>query len=232
MIRDKKILALVPARGGSKGIKLKNLQEISGKSLVQITAEFIQSCPHIDHGILSTDHEQIAQVGTQYGLEVPFLRPDNLSGDFVGDRELLAHICSDYSEISDYDILVYLQPTSPLRTNDMIRECIEAITEDHYQSSWTVSEVPKKYHPLKVLTEDHASLSYFDKEGEMIIARQQLSPSYIRNGLCYAWDLSYLRERKNPLLAPKTKKILIKRPVANIDTLEDLHLAERLFKEL
>ncbi len=230
-LSQKKVLALVPARGGSKGIKLKNLQKIGERSLLQITAEFIRDCPFINHGILSTDHEEIANVGRQFGLEVPFMRPEKLSGDLIGDRQLLDHIISDYKDIEDYDILVYLQPTSPLRRNSFIEDCIRAIEKEGYQSAWTVSPVPKKYHPLKVLTQKGDSLDYFNQEGSKIIARQQLSDCYIRNGLCYSWDINYLKKENSALLAPRSKMILVEEEVANIDSIEDLENAKRLLKE-
>ena len=91
MIKGKTILAIVPARGGSKGIPLKNLQKVKGKTLIEYVANVIKNIKEIDKSIVSTDNKKISQISKLNGIEVPFLRPKNLSGDTISDLAVLKH---------------------------------------------------------------------------------------------------------------------------------------------
>ena len=110
MISGKRILAIVPARGGSKGIPLKNLCEVGGKSLVARVGDVIAQLPEIDRSVVSTDHEAIAAAAEAVGILAPFRRPDHLSGDRVGDYDVLLHALNTMEAKDDccYDIIVML----------------------------------------------------------------------------------------------------------------------------
>src|SRR5215510_2924652 len=118
MIDGLSVLAVVPARGGSKGIPLKNLRQVAGRSLVARVGDVIAQVPEIDRAVVWTDHAGIAKAAEEAGVAAPFMRPEALSGDFIGDIDVLTHALQSSEEIDRrrYDIVVMLQPTSPLRT--------------------------------------------------------------------------------------------------------------------
>src|SRR5262245_5394006 len=153
MIDNRCVLAVVPARGGSKGIPLKNLREVNGRSLIARVGAVIQAVPEIDRAVVSTDHEQIAEAAEQVGIAAPFRRPAELSGDLIGDVDVLTHALTTTEEIDDrcYDIVVMLQPTSPLRAAVDVYAAIRTLVEGNWDSVWTVSQTDSKAHPLKQL---------------------------------------------------------------------------------
>ncbi|MEW5784947.1 MAG: acylneuraminate cytidylyltransferase family protein, partial [Bacillota bacterium] len=126
MIDNKRILVVVPARGGSKGIKLKNIMPVNGVPLVALVGEIVKQLPYVDRAIVSTDHPMIAEVAKEAGLDVPFFRPEELSGDFISDVQVLTHalLSMEKMDATTYDLVVMLQPTSPLRQADHVTETV------------------------------------------------------------------------------------------------------------
>ena len=231
MILENRILAIVPARGGSKGIKLKNLRKVGTKSLVQLVAETIAQLSFIDRNILSTDHPEIAAIGQQHGLAVPSLRPAHLSGDAVSDVDVLTHslLEAESLEQCQYDVIVMLQPTSPFRTAAQVEETVRKLIDGKFDSVMTVSRTDSKAHPLKQLTLQGDRLGYFDDRGKRIIARQQLEPLYHRNGIAYALTRNCLIEQKTTI-GQNASAVVINKPCPNIDTVTDLEWANWLIK--
>lgn len=230
MFRDKRVLAIVPARGGSKGVKLKNLRSVGGVSLVVRAAHVASHCNFIDRAVVSTDHAQIARVAVEAGLAAPFLRPDSLSGDRIGDWDVLVHALTTMETLdgTQYDIVLMLQPTSPSRTPQHVRNTVTRLVEGGFDAVWTVSETDSKSHPLKQLVIDsEGHLDWYDPAGATIIARQQLTPVYHRNGIAYAITRSCLLEQ-NTIKGVRTGAVAIDEPVINIDTEYDLELANFL----
>ncbi len=227
MIQDKTILAVVPARGGSKGVKLKNIQPINGIPLVALTGNIIRKIPQIDRAIVSTDHEEIAEVARQAGLDCPFKRPTYLSGDRVSDWDVVQHALLQCEKLDNtqYDIIVMLQPTSPFRTISHILTAINKLIDGQYDSVWTVSETDSKGHPLKQLVINNNKLDYYDDKGKEIIARQDLTPVYHRNGVAYAMTRECIVEQKT-IYGKKASALVIEEYMVNIDTEFDLKLAE------
>jgi CMP-N,N'-diacetyllegionaminic acid synthase len=230
MFREKKVLAIVPARGGSKGIPKKNIQPLAGKPLIAHTAELIGNINWIDRTIVSTDSDEIASVAETYGLDAPFRRPEALSDDQIGDFEVLEHALTTMEELdqTQYDIILMLQPTSPCRTAEHIFQCLEKLVNEKRDTVWTVSPVDLKVHPLKQLcpTED-GGMKLWSEDGRKIIARQQLGESFIRNGAVYAFTRSCLMEQRS-IYGNSMGYVVIQEPLANIDTPDDLKNAENL----
>jgi len=230
MYADRRVLAVVPARGGSTGIKLKNLRTVGGVSLVALAARAALASPLIDRAILSTDHPDIAAAGRAAGLAVPFTRPEHLSGPRVADWDVLVHALTEMERQDGlrYDIVVMLQPTSPGRRVEHVQAAIEKLVEGGYDAVWTVSETDSKAHPLKQLTVDReGGLHYYDPAGASIIARQQLTPVYHRNGIAYAMTRQCLLDQK-AIKGASTGAVVIDEPLVNIDTEFDLMLANVL----
>ena len=233
MISNKRILIVVPARGGSKGIPLKNLRKVNGVPLVAAVGKIIKSLSEIDQSVVSTDHEEIASVAEDAGIAAPFRRPKELSGDRISDIEVLTHALLEMELIDSvtYDIIVMLQPTSPLRKAKHVLDTIKMLVDGAWDAVWTVSETDSKSHPLKQLIVDKNSLNYYDISGGEIIARQQLEPVYHRNGIAYAITRECLLDKKS-IKGDKTGALVIKGEYISIDTERDLDLVEFiLFKE-
>jgi len=141
-----KILGLIPARGGSKGIPLKNIQKLAGKPLINYTIESAKKSK-IDKVIVSTDTKKIAQISTSAGAEVPFLRPKKISKDSSSTIKVIKHALKFLKLKQNYepDIIVILQPTSPLRTAKMINNSINILKKSKCSSVISVSKI--KSHP-------------------------------------------------------------------------------------
>jgi CMP-N,N'-diacetyllegionaminic acid synthase len=234
MIADRRVLAVVPARGGSTGIKLKNLRTVGGVPLVVLAARIALETPFIDRAVLSTDHPEIAEAGRKAGLAVPFMRPEELSGPRVADWDVLVHALTEMERQDGvrYDIVVMLQPTSPGRRVEHVRATVEHLIDGKHDAVWTVSETDSKAHPLKQLTiNPEGRLDYYDPAGAAIVARQQLVPVYHRNGIAYAITRQCLLEQKS-IKGARTGAVVIDEPLVNIDTEFDLTLANLLAKEL
>ena len=227
MINGLGVLVVVPARGGSKGILLKNLRKVNGIPLVASVGNIIKSIPEIDRSIVSTDHEEIASVAEDAGIAAPFRRPKELSGDRISDIEVLTHALLEMELIDSvtYDIIVMLQPTSPLRKAKHVLDTIKMLVDGAWDAVWTVSETDSKSHPLKQLIVDKNSLNYYDISGGEIIARQQLKPVYHRNGIAYAITRECLLNKKS-IKGDRTGALVIKGEYISIDTEWDLDLVE------
>jgi CMP-N-acetylneuraminic acid synthetase len=230
MLDGRRILAVVPARGGSKGIPLKNLRKVGGVSLVARVGHLIGKLPMIDRAVISTDHDAILMAAVDAGLAAPFRRPNELSGSTIGDWDVLYHALRTMEDLDrvDYDIILMLQPTSPSRTPQHVERALRRLIDSALDSVWTVSETDSKGHPLKqlVLGEDK-TLDYYDSRGAHIVARQQLAPVYHRNGIAYAFTRDCILMQKT-IKGRRTGAVVIEEPVANIDTELDLQWAEFL----
>jgi CMP-N,N'-diacetyllegionaminic acid synthase len=229
MIGGKKILAVVPARGGSKGVPLKNIRLVNGVPLTAMTGRVIAQVPEIDRAVVSTDHEEIARVARDSGIDAPFMRPPELSGDIIADWDVLVHALAEAERIdkTTYDVVLMLQPTSPLRKPEHLREVLRKLVEEGLDSVWTVSETDLKFHPLKQLKIEDGRMDYFDPRGSAIIARQQLGKVYHRNGVAYAITRECLVDQKG-IKGSKAGAVIISDPLVNIDTLDDFKTLENL----
>ena len=230
MIGDKTILVVVPARGGSTGVKLKNLRPVGGVPLVARVGDVVGSIPMIDRAVVSTDHDEIAAVAEAAGLAAPFRRPTDLSGDFIGDWDILNHALkvTEHLDGKPYDIVVMLQPTSPLRRPDDVVATIRKLVAEEWDAVWTVSPTDSKAHPLKQLTlSEVGEIEYYDSKGAEIKARQQLSTVYHRNGVAYAFTRACILDQGN-IKGRRTGALVIEGHYVSIDTEFDIEFVEYL----
>ena len=125
-VEGPRVLAVVPARGGSKGLPRKNLLPVGGVPLIARVGHVVRGCPSIDRTVVSTDDPEIVAYAVAAGIEAPFRRPARLSGDLIGDVEVLQHAlaATETDDGTYYDIVVMLQPTSPLRTAEQVEAAI------------------------------------------------------------------------------------------------------------
>ena len=232
MIDDRQVLAVVPARGGSKGIALKNIRRLGGVPLVARAGMIAARVPAIDRAVVSTDHDEIARIAEEAGLAAPFRRPENLSGDRIADWDVLHHALATMEEIdgTKYDIVLMLQPTSPGRSAAHVEAALQRLVEGKFDAVWTVSETDSKSHPLKQLVvEGNGRLEYYDARGASVVARQQLTPVYHRNGIAYVMTRDCILQQMT-IKGARTGAVVIEETVPNIDTEIDLEWAEFLLR--
>jgi len=228
MIAGRSVLAVVPARGGSKGIPLKNLREVGGRSLVARVGDVVRDVPEIDRAVVSTDHPGIARAAKDAGLDAPFMRPEAISGDRIGDFDVLIHAltATEAADGRHYDTIVMLQPTSPLREPAHVSATIRKLVDEGWDSVWTVSPTDSKAHPLKQLTvAADGRLGYYEEGGAGIVARQQLTPLYHRNGLAYAMTRGCLAEQRT-IKGARSAALVVEGEHVSVDTEWDIALVE------
>jgi CMP-N-acetylneuraminic acid synthetase len=227
----KKVIAVVPARSGSKGIPHKNMQAVGGRSLIARAAQVLNDpeCAWIDLKLLSTDSERYAEEGRVHGLECPFLRPESLSRDDTGAVETMQQVWSQAEEYfgQRYDVLLIVEPTCPLRRASDVSATMDALLASGAHSAVAVSRLDPKYHPHKVLRVEGRRIRYDSPAGAAVKARQSLDELYFRNGACYAITRECLFV-KNEILCDDTVPHVVDRPLANIDEPLDLAFAEFL----
>jgi len=229
MYVGKKILAVVPARGGSKGIPQKNIKLLQGRPLIDYTADLLLSMPEIDRALVSTDSKEIATIAKSAGLSFYGYRPEELSGDRVPDLPVLRQAL-DQAEEKDqvsYDIILMMQPTSPIRKIEDIRSCIHKLVDQAYDAVWTLTPADIKFHPLKLLSVDGGDANLYDEGGKKVIARQELKQLYYRNGICYAFTRQCILDQQT-IYGEKLGAVIVDHAIVNIDTLEDFAKAESL----
>ncbi len=232
MFKGRTILVVVPARGGSKGVPLKNLHPLLGRPLLAHTAELVRKLTFVDRAVVSTDHPKIAEVAVAWGLAAPFVRPPELSGDLIGDTEVLCHalLASEQADGRTYDVVVMLQPTCPLRQPGHVEASVARLVDGSWDSVWTVTRTDLKYHPLKQLAiGPDGDLTLFDGRGRGVVARQQLRPTYTRNGASYALTRSCLLDQKTTL-GGRSSAVIVEGPMVSIDTLDDFAAVEAVLR--
>ena len=229
MLQSRRILAVVPARGGSKGVRLKNIHPLDGIPLIAHVGRVLRDLPAVDRAVVSTDNDAIAAEGVAAGIDAPFRRPPPLSGDLIGDGQVLQHALTTMEQLEGvtYDIVLMLQPTSPLRRSEHVTAVLEKLVTENWDAVWTVSPTDPKYHPLKQLTVgQNGALEYFDPRGSAIIARQQLGPVYHRNGAAYAVTRECLLSQ-GTLKGARTGAVILTEPMVSIDSIDDFARVEQ-----
>lgn len=179
----KEILGLIPARGGSKAIPQKNLAFIAGRPLLAYTCDAALASKQITRTVLSTDNQAIVAAGRHCGVEAPFMRPANLAQDETPMLDVLRHTLKTLQESESYwpDVIVLLQPTSPLRRAEHIDAAVDLLIKTGADSVVSVVEVPHQYNPVSLMHLEAGKLVSFSKESP-ILRRQDKPILYARNG--------------------------------------------------
>lgn len=225
-----RVVGLIPARGGSKGVARKNLRLLGGRPLLSWTADAALSAESLDRVVLTTDDPEIAAAGRAQGLDVPFLRPAALAADDTPTLDVVRHALWWLEQSDDrFDALVLLQPTSPFRAPGIIDQAVKILQERNATSVISVRPVPHRYNPHWVFQPDRDGvLRLASGEREPLPRRQLLPEAYIRDGRLYAVRTEVVLEQGSlygdrclPLYQCDLEDI-------NLDTLEDFATAERL----
>ena len=204
MIKGKSVLAIIPARGGSKGLPGKNIKVLCGKPLIVWSIEQAMCCDNIDRIVVSTDDENIAKAAKKYGAEVPFMRPPELASDTATTVDVIFHTIDWFKKHEDYrpEYILLLQPTSPLRALEDIRGAIQTVKDKDAQAVVSVCETD--HHPWWTNTlPENSNMKDFLRPEILNKRRQDLPVFYRLNGAIYLTDTDYLREQ-NSFLGPDT----------------------------
>jgi len=229
-----RILGLIPARGGSKGVPGKNIKLLAGKPLIAYTVEQVNASMQIDRLILSTDDEAIAKIAREIGLEVPFMRPDELANDSAGSLAVVQHAL-DFVEAKGerYDAVCILQVTSPYRPEGVIDDAITLFMKEKPDALVSVRKVPDEFNPHWTFEiEKNNRLKISTGEEKIIPRRQELPPAYHRDGAIYITSTDTIKN-KGSLLGDDIIAFPIDSPkLINIDTMDDWNEAEAFYLSL
>tara|TARA_Y100000768_G_C23988997_1_gene690846 strand:+ start:5930 stop:6643 length:714 start_codon:yes stop_codon:yes gene_type:complete len=236
MVKENKvILGLIPARGGSKGIPLKNIKNIYGKPLLAYTAEAALKSKNLDRVILSTDSIEIKDVGEKYGLEVPFLRPKILSKDDSPTLPVIIHALENIRKKDNFipDIVVLLQPTSPLRNNHHIDNAIKVFLDNENADSLvSVVKIPHNFSPYSALQKGKQNIvTPFLKHSENYTLRQKKPVFYGRNGALYISTRECIVDKKSMYGDITISYLMDQKNSLDIDSHFDLKVLECFLKK-
>jgi len=232
MKREKEVLAVIPARGGSKGIPRKNLARLCGRPLIQYTIDAAKHSELVSRVVLSSDDEEIMEYCKARGIEVPFRRPQTLAQDDTPMIDVIKHGVEFLEKSESYrphDVVV-LQPTSPLRTSIHIDKALSILYETEADSVVSVVEVPHQYNPVSVMKLTEGKLAAFlQGERREIYIRQHKPTLYARNGAA-VYAIRYATFMQHSTLYGEDCRPLVMKPEesVDIDTIFDLKLAEFL----
>lgn len=226
-----RVLGVITARGGSKGVPGKNIRMLGGKPLLAWTAEAALGAKSLARTILSTDDDAIADAGRAAGIDVPFMRPAELATDAAASLPVVQHALQSLEADGDrYDAVCLLQPTNPFRTSALIDRCIAAFSASTADSLVTILPVPSDHNPHWVFHLDGGELRSF-MPGPLITRRQDLPPAYHREGSVYLTRRDVLLDG-NSLYGERTLGLEVSpSETVNIDTIADWHRAEQLVME-
>ena len=232
MINGSSIIAIIPARGGSKGLPDKNIKELCGKPLVGWSVEAGLASNYIDEVVVTTDSEDIARIARDFGASVPFMRPDELASDTATSFDAIQHTIDFYeNELNKrFEYIVLLEPTSPLREKNDIDEMIEKIisVDDKFDAIISLGEVHE--HPSIMKKFINNEITSYCNELDMAPRRQDNESAYFPYGVAYIVNTKTLLEEKT-FYPTRTTYYLIKRyQCYEIDDIYDFIAIENIMK--
>jgi N-acylneuraminate cytidylyltransferase len=221
------ILAVIPARGGSKGIPQKNIRLLNGKPLINYTIEVARSIFDDVDICVSTDSDEIINVVEMSGLKVPFKRPEKLATDTASTNDVLLHVLNFYEKRNVfYDVMVLLQPTSPLRTAQHVKEAISLYRDDIDM----IVSVKESHAPFVLCQEINANFLEFIFN-KNIKRRQDITNYYEYNGAIYVINIQSLKNKSMVNFDKKVKYVMSPELSIDIDDLLDWNIAEYLLRQ-
>ena len=225
-----KILVIIPARGGSKGIPHKNIKPLAGKPLIHYTIDVARQIVANEDICVSTDDPEIIQCVEDYGLKVPFVRPSELATDTAGTYEVLLHALNYYEQQGkSYDVVILLQNTSPFRTPEQVKE---ALTLYNSNLDMVVSVKECSANPYYCVFEENEYGYLNICKGDGSITRRQDAPKvYEYNGAIYVINPKSLKEMPLYKFTKRIKYVMDEKSSLDLDTMNDWHMAELLISK-
>ena len=225
-----KILVIIPARGGSKGIPRKNIKELNGKPLIYYTIDCARTVCNDEDICVSTDDAEIISVVEKYGLKVPFTRPAELASDTAGTYEVLLHALDFYEKQGKhYDVVLLLQNTSPFRTAEHVKEALALYNEN---VDMVVSVKECAANPYYCVFEENKEGYLHVCKGDGNIFRRQDAPKvYEYNGAIYIMNAEKLKTTHMHKMQKRIKYVMDDKSSFDLDTMNDWRIAELMAKE-
>ena len=232
MYRNRTFLAIIPARGGSKGLPGKNIMMLCGKPVIAWSIEAGLRSRHLDHVMVTTDSQEIADCSRRFGASVPFLRPAELALDHSTTFDAVKHVIEFYrtNQNRSFDYIVLLEPTSPLREPDDIDNMIQTLVdrEESYDSIVSIGEVHE--HPSIMKKIENDSLLPFCEELARTSRRQDNQPAYFPYGVAYIIKTSVLLSEKTFYASRNTYYKIKRYQNYEIDDIYDFRAIENIMK--
>lgn len=233
MSSNLKILAIIPARGGSKGIPRKNIKQLGDQPLIAYTIKRALESKLLHTVMVSTEDQEIASIAEQYGLKVPFLRPERLAQDFTPSLDVVINVLETYRKQDVFfDAVMILEPTNPFRTTNEIDECIRIFKAKDSDSLISVKEVPPQFNPHWVFEENEDAILHKAIGETTIIARRQILPkAYARDGSVYITKTEVVLNQRSLFGETIAYRLNDNPNQINIDSMEDWKAAEKIVKQ-
>lgn len=227
------MIAIVPARGGSKGLPSKNIKELNGKPLITYTIIEALKSKKISEIILSTDSKEIAEIAVKYGAKNPFFRPTELATDNAKAIDNYIYTVKKLNTDFNYHIseFIVLQPTSPLRTSEDIDKAIELFYSNDADSVISLTEFEHPIHWAKKINEKNQISDYFHQDLSSNLNRQELPVAYRPNGAIFIFKFKLLKEKFSYYSENTYGYIMPQETSVDIDTLLDFEFAEFLMRK-
>ena len=224
------MIAIITARGGSRGLPRKNVLPFCGKPLIAHTIEAAKRCQVIDRILVSTDDSEIAEVSREFGAEVPFMRPEELASDTASSREVLLHALQFLEGQGErVDSFCLLQPTSPLRTSADIEAASEIF---HGKKADSVVSVSSYEHPVQWALEVSDDGRVLPRENQMVVRRQEMTEYYRPNGAVYLFRTDFFKAETGYFGGNSYGYIMPPERSVDIDTPLDFVVAETVSRYL
>lgn len=227
------MLAIIPARGGSKGLPGKNVRLLAGKPLIAYTIQSALESREVSRVVVSTDSEEIAGIAREYGADIPFMRPAELASDNASAMDTYIYTVDRISNENNTPIseFVVLQPTSPLRMPENIDDAIELF---YAKKADSVISMTEEFHPpvwAKRMDSEGRLTNYFDQP-DTLANRQVLPTAYMPNGSIYVFRAEILKEKRNYYTENTYAYLMPKLRSVDIDDIYDFEFAEYLIRKL
>ncbi len=228
MLKNQKVICIIPARKGSKGLKNKNIKKLENIPLIAWSILVAKKCKMIDEIIVSTDSKKISKIAKKYGAKVPFLRPKNLATDKSSTFEVLKHSINFYKNKKVFfDYVLLLEPTSPLRDYKDVNLCLKKVLKNKIDAMVSVTRVINQ-HPtfLYSLKKNNVLVPYLKQKKKLYVRRQDINSLYYLEGSIYISKISSLL-KKRTFYHEKTQAFTVdKWKSLEIDDIDDFNLAQ------
>ncbi len=229
-----RVLGIIPARGGSKGVLRKNIKLLCGRPLLAYTVDAAVNSKGLTHTILSTEDPEIAEIGKALGVDVPFLRSPQLAEDTTPTFPVVMNAVETLEAMGErYDAICLLQPTNPLRRAEDIDACLEMLVETGADSVISILPVPDTYNPKWVYWRNtDGSMALSTGESEPVTRRQDLPPAFHREGSVYVTRTEVLSTRQSLYGENVQGYSISPEHSSNIDTQQDWNEVEARISKL
>lgn len=228
MIGGKSILAIIPARGGSKGIPRKNIRDLAGKPLIAWTIEEAKKSKYIDRTIISSDDDEIMEFAKKWGGDVPFKRPAELARDESPGIDAILHAIEQFPQ---YAYIMMLQATSPFRKVEDIDGCLEHFIKSNSQACVSVVEAEQNPYWMYFLDEENKMMPILETK-ENLYQRQKLPKVYLLNGAVYVATREFVLENKTFVTKETVGYEMVREHSIDIDNEDDFQYVEKILKRM